>query len=312
MMDGFVSTAAKYARNNNGFDTDGRRAMGYYTEADIPYYYELASQFAISDHYFSSSPAATLSNRLFFIAASAFGRVSPTNPTPQQYNKKTIFDLLQTAGVSWRIYVNGDFTYYSWFTGFNANAANVVDAEQFFADLDAGTLPAVSMIESGPDTGLDEHPKNNIQSGSAYISRFINKLMASSSWKSSILMLTYDEAGGFYDHVPPPNAVKPDDVEPIISPTDIKGSFDRYGFRVPFMLISPWAAKNYVSKTVADHTSILKLIETRFSLPSLTARDAAAHDLQDMLDFSAMSFETPPTLPEQPTNGACSFALVDQ
>ena len=311
-LDGFVFTAAKYARNNAGFDVDGKRAMGYYNEADIPYYYELASQFAISDRYFCSSPAATLSNRLFLLGASAFGRVYPDVPAPQQYNAKTIFDLLQDAGVSWKIYRNGDFTYYSWFTGSNVNVANVVDAEQFFVDLDAGTLPAVAMIESGPDTGLDEHPKNNVQSGSHYISRFLNGLMASTSWKKSVFMLTYDEGGGFYDHVVPPPAVKPDITEPILNPTDIPGSFDRYGFRVPFVLVSPWARKNYVSHTVADHTSVLKLIETRFKLPSLTARDAAAHDLQDMFDFSAMSFETPPTLPDQPETEVCDFSLVDQ
>ncbi len=311
-LDGFVLTASKYARNNAGFDVDGKRAMGFYTEADIPYYYELASQFAISDSFFCSSPAATLSNRLFLLAASAFGRVYPDVPTPQQYNAKTIFDLLQEAGISWKIYVNGDFTYYSWFTGSNANTANMVDAEQFFRDLDAGTLPAVSLVESGPNTGLDEHPKNNVQSGAHYIKRFVDGLMASSSWTKSIFMLTYDEAGGFYDHVAPPSAVKPDDIEPILNPADIPGSFDRYGFRVPFILVSPWAKKHFVSSKVADHTSILKLIETRFSLPSLSARDAAAHDLQDMLDFSAMSFETPPPMPDQPETEVCDFSLVDQ
>jgi phospholipase C len=310
-LDGFVKTAASYARGNAGFDVDGKRAMGFYTEADLPYYYELASQFAISDNYFSSSPAATLSNRLFFLAATAFGRVSPTNPTPQQYNAKTIFDLLQDAGVSWKIYVNGDYTYYQWFTGSNNNTANIVDANQFFSDLDAGTLPAVSLIESGPNTGMDEHPKNNVQIGSNYMRQFINALMASSSWKESVLFLTYDEGGGFFDHVAPPSAVKPDNIEPIILSTDIQGSFDRYGFRVPLIVVSPWVQKNYVSHQVADHTSILKFIETRFDLSALTARDAAAHDLLDMFEFSAMSFETPPTLPEQPVTGVCDYSQVD-
>lgn len=307
LMDGFVYTAAKFSRNNENIDINGHRAMGYYTEADIPFYYELASQFAISDRYFSSSPAATLSNRLFLLGASAFGRVYPDYPDPQQYNAKAIFDLLEEAGISWKIYVNGDFSYYQWFTGHNANSAKVVDAEQYFADLNAGTLPAVAMIESGTNTGLDEHPKNNIQSGAAYIRRFVTALMASSSWTNSVFMLTYDEAGGFYDHVPPPDAVKPDATEPFIFPTDVQGSFDRYGFRVPFIMVSPWARKNYVSNIVADHTSILKFIETRFDLPSLSARDAAAHDLTDMLDFSAMSFETPPTMPDQPETGVCDW-----
>jgi phospholipase C len=310
MMDGFVYTAAKFSRNNEAIDTEGHRAMGYYTEADLPYYYELASQFAISDHYFSSSPAATLSNRLFYLAGSAFGRVYPDFPDPQQYDAKTIFDLLEAAGVSWKIYLNGDFSYYQWFTGYNANSAKVVDAEQYFVDLDAGTLPAVAMVESGTNTGLDEHPKNNIQSGARYMSRVINALMASSAWKNSVFILNYDEAGGFFDHMPPPSAPKPDGIEPFLQPNDVRGSFDRYGFRVPLIMVSPWARKNYVSKTVADHTSVLKFIETRFDLPSLTARDAAAHDLTDMLDFAAMSFETPPQMPEQPETGVCDWQLA--
>jgi phospholipase C len=310
LMDGFVFTAAKFSRNNDAIDINGHRAMGYYNEADIPYYYELASQFAINDKYFSSSPAATLSNRLFLLGASAFGRVYPDIPVPEQYSAKSIFDLLQEAGITWKIYLNGDFTYYQWFAGFNSNQANIVDAEQFFVDAQAGTLPAVSMIESGTNTGLDEHPKNHIQSGAKYIARFVDALMASPLWTKSVLMLTYDEAGGFYDHVPPPAAVKPDAIEPIVTPTDVQGSFDMYGFRVPFVMVSPWARKHFVSNVVADHTSILKFIETRFDLAPLTARDAAAHDLTDMLDFSAMSFETPPAMPEQPDTGVCDWQLA--
>lgn len=309
-LDGFVFTAAKFSRDNAGFDVNGHRAMGFYTEADLPFYYELASQFAISDRFFCASPAATLSNRLFLLAGSAFGRVYPDIPTPQQYSAQTVFDLLQAAGISWKIYVNGDFTYYSWFTGSNTNTANVVDAEQFFTDVNAGTLPAVCMIESGTDTGLDEHPLNNIQKGANYIRRFVTALMNSPLWAKSLFMLTYDEGGGFYDHVAPPAAVKPDAAAPVINPTDIPGGFDRYGFRVPFIMVSPWVKKNFVSHTVADQTSILKLIETRFDLPSLTARDAAAHDLLDMLDFSAMSFETPPPMPEQPETEVCDFSQV--
>ena len=110
--------------------------------------------------------------------------------------------------------------------------------------------------------------------------------------------------------VPPPAAVKPDAIEPIVNPTDVQGSFDMYGFRVPFIMVSPWARKNFVSNVVADHTSILKFIETRFELSSLTLRDAAAHDLTDMLDFSAMSFETPPAMPEQPDTGVCDWQLA--
>ena len=310
-MDGFVLSAAKYSRENGGVDVQGRRAMGFYTDADLPFYYELASQFAISDRYFSSSPAETLSNRLFQLAGSAFGRVYPNVPEPEQYNQPTIFDLLEKAGISWKIYMNGDFTYYQWFVGSTMNQSKIVSADQFFTDLTAGALPAVSMIESGPATGLDEHPINNIQSGAKYMSTFINALLSSAAWPRSVFLLNYDEAGGFYDHVAPPVATPPDNIAPILKPGDIPGGFDRYGFRVPLVMISPWAQKNFVSHVVADHTSILKFIETRFGLQPLTARDAAAHDLLDMLDFSAMSFATPPPLPVQPELDVCDASDVD-
>jgi len=310
-MDGFVLSAAKYSRANGGVDVQGRRAMGFYTDTDLPYYYELASQFAISDRYFSSSPAETLSNRLFLLAGSAFGRVYPALPQPEQYNQPTIFDSLEKAGVSWKIYVNGDFTYYQWFTGSNVNGSKIVPAAQFFVDLNSGSLPSVSLIESGPSTGMDEHPINDIQTGANYISTFINALLASSAWSKSVFLLNYDEAGGFYDHVPPPTAIPPDNIQPILNPGDIPGAFDRYGFRVPLIMISPWVQKNFVSHVVADHTSILKFIETRFDLQPLTARDAAAHDLLDMLDFSATSFATPPPLPTQPQTDTCNSNDVD-
>jgi phospholipase C len=310
-MDGFVLSAAKYSRENGGADIEGHRAMGFYTEADLPFYYELASQFAISDRFFSASPAETLSNRLFQLAGSAFGRVYPDVPEPQQYNEPTIFDLLEKAGISWKIYVNGDFTYYQWFVGSNMNQSKIVGADHFFSDLTSGALPAVSMIESGPATGMDEHPINNIQRGAKYIGTFINALLSSAAWPRSVFLLNYDEAGGFYDHVPPPPAPQPDNIAPILKPGDIPGSFDRYGFRVPLIMISSWAQRNFVSHIVADHTSILRFIETRFGLQPLTARDAAAHDLLDMLDFSAASFSTPPSLPVQPELDACDDSGVD-
>ncbi len=112
-----------------------------------------------------------------------------------------------------------------------------------------------------------------------------------------MLIWTYDEHGGYYDHVPPPAAVTPDDVPPDLGPGDPPGAFDRYGFRVPAGVVSPYAKRDFVSHTVYDHTSILKTVEEKWNLPALTRRDANANSLFDMVDFtSEPAFAVPPRL----------------
>jgi phospholipase C len=307
-LDGFVFSQANFARQNTSqphCDFEGLRAMGFYDERDIPFYYELASQFAISDRHFSSVLAATLANRMYLISGSSHGRVFPSRPTPQQVQADTIFDLCERNGVSWKIYVRGDFTYFSWFAGWNTlkDSGKIVSAERFFEDAKNGNLPKVAMFESGTRSGLDEHPLNNIHDGAQYMERFFRAIMEGPAWRKTAAILTYDEGGGFFDHVPPPNAPRPDDIEPMLEPTDTQGSFGRYGYRVPLIVVSPWVKRHYVSHIPNDFTSILRLIERRFGLPSLTRRDAAAHDLLDMFDFSRMSLETPPPLPQQHKTG---------
>lgn len=322
-MDGFVYAAANFSRDpaqQPACDFNGLRAMAYYDWTDLPYYYALGSQFAISDRMFSSLPGPTLMNRWYLLAGSSFGRVAPPPEGARvQINAKTIFDLCQAAGVSWKIYVNG-FTYYGWFSGYNKHKGDghIVEAEQFFADAASGNLPQVAMIESGTKGGVDEHPLNNVQRGAAYMKRFFDALMKGPAWPKSAMMLTYDEWGGFYDHVPPPDAVKPDDIAPMLVVFDpntgttheyLPGDFDRYGPRVPFIMASPWVKPHYVSHHPSDFTSILKFIEKRFDLPSLTRRDAAAHDLLDMFDFSKPASLNPPALPDQPVESG-NFCAV--
>jgi len=129
--------------------------------------------------------------------------------------------------------------------------------------------------------------------------------MASPSWGSSAFILTFDEGGGAFDHVPPIALPKPDGIPPMLKSTDIVAAFDHSGFRIPLWVVSPWSKPNYVSHTGGDFTSILKLIEVRFGLTSLTARDGAASDMTEFFDFSAPHFATPPALPAQPTTGVC-------
>jgi phospholipase C len=143
----------------------------------------------------------------------------------------------------------------------------------------------------------DEHPPSNVQVGQNFTAGIINSLFKSPNWSSSVLFLTYDEHGGFYDGVVPPKAVAPDSIPPMYQSGDVPGGFDQYGIRVPVAVISPYSKPHYVSHDVYDHTSILRFIEMRFGLPNLTQRDLAANPMRDFFDFSEPSFAQPPVLP---------------
>jgi phospholipase C len=328
LMDGFVNQAAGYAVGNGHFDTRGVRAMGYYTAADLPYHYFMATNFATSDRWFSPLPASTPPNRLYALAASSFGTTKPPTTTFSQPN---IFQVLENAGISWKIYYtdtdsNGQGLSRIWsFQPFAPQHADkIVPMSQYFTDLQNGTLPQVALLESGYGSGRDEHPGgtingqpntgNHVQVGAAYAASLINALMKSTSWKDSVLFFTFDEGGGFFDHVVPPfNAVHPDGITPTdLTSSSVPGDFTRYGFRLPFYVVSPYAKKNYVSHTPADLTAILKFIEERFNLPSLTKRDAAQPDLREFFDFNNPSWMTPPTPPTQPTIGPCDYTNIPE
>jgi phospholipase C len=327
-LDGFVYTAAHDARNNQPpfTDVNGVRAMAYYDGGDLPYYYFLASNFATSDRWFSPTMSRTQPNRLYMVAATSAGHVYP--PAQGALSNPTIFDLLQSAGVTWKVYVT-DLQYanppindseLTFFTAASKYPQNMVPIAQYFSDLQNNTLPSVAFIDPGFDSGLDEHPGlddgepgGSVQVGAQYVSTIINALMQSSSWKDSAFILTFDEFGGFHDHVPPQSTVSPDGIKPSdLLPGDVctgmtgpTCDFVYTGYRVPLIVVSPFTKKNYVSHTAADYTAWLKLVETRFNLPNLTKRDAAQMDMTEFFDFANAPWKVPPTPPAQPTNGPC-------
>jgi phospholipase C len=151
-----------------------------------------------------------------------------------------------------------------------------------------------------------------VQTGAYYAYRIVDALMRSPAWRSTALVLTFDEHGGYYDHVPPVPAVRPDGIPPSVPAGDTYGDlYDWTGFRVPAIVVSPWARPNYVSHTVYDHTSILRLVESKWNLPALSNRDANAKPMLDCFDFSRPSFLTAPALPPAPLPtgaGACVAA----
>ncbi len=211
--------------------------------------------------------------------------------------------------MSWRYYYQDNSIFLSQFSNWPIDQGNVYPLSSFFTDVqNESTLPAVLFIERGGTVDLDEHPNNNIQKGAAVVAGVANALLGSPSWASSVFILTYDEGGGLADHVPPAVMPPPDNIAPITIKGDASSDFSLSGFRVPLIVVSPWVKRHYVSHVVRDYTAILKFIETRFGVPSLTARDAIQDDMYEFFDFSVPN-PTVPSLPAQPINGKCSYAL---
>jgi len=292
-MDGFVTTN----------DPGGERAMGYYDERDLPFYRGLYSTFAMSDHHFCSVLGPTWVNRFYYVGASSFG-MTHNDPIPDARildQPQIIHQRLDDAGIPWAVF-DGDAPFL--FTGFARYAGRRLrrfrPLDEFFERAASGDLPPVVWINPAFAGGVDqtaEHPPGDVQLGQEQVARVVSALFDSPLWERSALFITYDEHGGFYDHVAPPAACPPGDFPPTLSASDEPGDFDRYGFRVPMVVVSPFAKASYVSDRVTDHASILRFIESRFLLPALTARDANAWPMLDMFDFDAPAFMTPPSLP---------------
>jgi len=311
LMDKFPQTI-----NLTTKDPDGTRQMGHYDHTDLPYYYELASQFATSDRFFSSIPSNTIPNRMFMFTGTSFGHTVNATPAAGGWSQKTIFRALNDAGVSWRYYYQDSDIYLSDFSDYYRSDVKpkVYNISNWFSLLASPTadddLPQFVFIERAGSTGLDEHPDNNIQKGAALVQKIISALMNSPAWQSSVFILTYDEGGGLYDHVPPFQVSVPDDIAPILKSTDTKGLFNLSGLRIPITVISPWVKPHFVSHKSRELTSILKLVETTFNVPPLTKRDAGADDMSEFFDFTQQpAWRTPPPLPTQPTNGVCDQSL---
>lgn len=357
-LNGYASVmahGAKHSHNgpNHGpyYDTIGMRTMGYYDWTDLNYYYFMATQFATSDRFFSAVMTNTQSNREYMIAGTSQGelRAVGSRKEDKELTATTIYQLLDTAGISWKIYVNPQYTpcnppyqtsclvtyddvylkNFAWGyqnLQYGVNLGTVGSAGtcgsspcDFENDLANGTLPQIVQIEPASPASLDEHPTKydeypvDNQVGAKYVEELVNELMQSSAWANSAFFLTFDEDGGFFDHVPPQPTVSPDGIAPVdLYPGDIcydqQGptcDFTWTGSRIPLLVISPFIKQNYVSHTVEDLTAILKFIETRFALPALTKRDAAQPAMSEYFNFNNPPWLTPPTPPEQVVDSNC-------
>jgi phospholipase C len=272
-------------------------AMGYWEAEDLPFYHSMARLFPIGDRYFSSVMAQTYPNRRFLIAGTALGDISTdvTGISKVDAPNGTIFDRLNEHGISWKDYYTDLPTCALFEPVFLNNPTKAVHVSQFFSDAAAGKLPAFSLVD--PYANFSEED-GDITVGEGYAALVINAVMQGPAWDKTALIWVYDEHGGWYDHVPPQPAIKPDNVAPMLKPGDQPGSYDYTGFRVPCCVVSPWSKRDYVSHQTFDHTSILKLVETKWNLPALTYRDANAGNMLDFFDLKAARppFAEPPEL----------------
>ncbi|MGE5290148.1 MAG: alkaline phosphatase family protein [Micromonosporaceae bacterium] len=291
-LDGFVESGS------------GPVSMGYWEREDLPFYYSLASAFPIADRYFCSVLGQTYPNRRYLLAATSIGQVNDTLPALSDYPANgTLFDRLDAHGITWKDYYSAPLpgttlpgaSVLLYPPLFFKDTSKVVPITQFFTDAAAGTLPGYCLVEEDFDTQSEENPQN-IARGEVFAASVVNAVINGPAWDRTLLIWTFDEHGGYYDHVPPPRALPPDSIAPQVSADQVYDGFGRYGFRVPCAVVSPWARRRYVSHRVYDHSSICKLVETKWNLPAMTYRDANAHSMLDMLDLRRPAFAEPPPL----------------
>ena len=308
---GFNDPGHSYANgrvqyNNGGADgwlLDGSGndiyAIGYYVQSDLRFLSPAAATFTICDNYFAGILSATYPNR-FYQHAGQTDRLSNTSTTS---TLPTIWDRLAEKGFSGRYYFN-DLPFLAlWGTRY----VNITKPfNQFLADAAAGTMPNVAYVDPSfagetTDTSNDDHPHADIRDGEAFLNQIYDALRNSPNWSKTVLIINFDEWGGFYDHVPPPLA-------PIPPASAAAGDVDgRLGFRVPCIVISPYARRNFIAHGQYDHTSILKMIEWRFGLPALTVRDATANNLAEVLNLASPNLTAPAfTVPSGPFGTPCS------
>jgi phospholipase C len=297
-MSGFIDD---YATVSGSKEENYPAVMGYYSLDFLPVLHTLARNFTICDHWFSSLPGPTWPNRFFVHSASCNGHVSmpdgfyhPDIPALHQ-PQDTIYDRLQGKGISWGIFHHG-LSQALLLEKLWDHPLHFHPIERFYEmckapDDPASRLPQYCFLEPafrGAEEN-DQHPPADVMNGELLIAQVYNAIRSSDIWNKCLLVVTYDEHGGFYDHVVPEAAVPPDgQIEEF--------AFNQYGPRVPTLLISPRAPKNFVD-TVFDHTSILRYLSEKWDLAPLNARDAAAKSIGTALDFTGpLRADTPATV----------------
>jgi phospholipase C len=314
LMDGFVRSVGD------------AQPMGYWTQDVLPFAYSLARTFCTANRWFGSAPCQTYPNRRFLMAGTAYGNIttdteSLLDPPPPN---GTIWDRLHHYEISWRNYFTDLPSVGVIGSTVEKYPQNLSPIAQFFADCAAGNLPSVSIVDpefgvagevGGPlsqlpalqpiaeklnTTGGSEENPQDMAYGEYWAYQALKAVLQSPAWPRTLLIYTYDEHGGYYDHVPPPAAIAPDSIPPKLGPGDFPGGYDLYGPRVPAVVVSPYSKPNAVTNVVHDHTSFLATVEAKWNLPALTYRDANAKTVKDFLNLEQAAFLQPPTITEPP------------
>ncbi len=267
-----------------------------YKKEDIPAYFEYAQQFTLCDHYFSEVAGPSTPNHLMLICADAPIINNPHNhyrPQPSDnYKLPSLPISLEKAGLSWGNYGGYAFHYIAELAGHPGNH----NSNLFVHHAAAGKLPTVSWVYAEGKPSLSEHPKQNITDGMQWTVEQVNAVIAGGLWDKTVIFITWDDWGGWSDHVVPPVVEKWDssraqrDADAYL---EFNGQPFRYGSRVPCLVLSPFAKKGYISSVLHSHISLVKFCETQFSLPALNARDAAADDMSDCFDFKQQPLPSP-------------------
>jgi phospholipase C len=273
----------------NGFARiGGRNTLGFFNTADHPFYSWLLRQFAMSDRYFASVLGPTYPNRQFMTNATSDGQMDNTGiPTAND----NVFREIERAGRhTWGEYTEpfNDPTRQSWqdlSLNWPRGHHNVYDYRTLATALRNGSLPNVAFVNSRTRS---EHPAQSIHDGERFVREIVTAAFASPLWAHLAVIITYDEGGGFFDHVAPPSACPP-------TLAAANAEFNRLGMRVPLVVVSPYARAGYVSSLTHSHTSVTRFIQALFDLPAMTRRDANSDALLDMFDFGCPAFARPPT-----------------
>ncbi len=274
-------------------------AIGYYTQSDLAFLGSAAPAWTTCDQYFAAIMAPTFPNRIYQHAAQMDrldDSLLPISTLP------TIWDRLADHSLDAKYYFS-DLPFLAlWGTRYASISHPIAD---FFTDCAAGTLPKVSFVDPRlllEEEGLsgDDHPHADIRNGEFFLNTIYEAVTSSSAWPNTVLVINYDEWGGFFEHVPPTRAPIP--------PADAALGSDGFrGFRVPALVISPWSPRGTVAHGIYDHTSVLNMIEWRWNLRPLTVRDSQANNLAEVLDFSRKNLSAPRfVVPAGPFGGPCA------
>jgi phospholipase C len=267
-------------------------SIGYYTQDDLPFTPHVAQAFTAFDRFFCSLLSSTYPNREYMHSGQSYGKKDNSLPSGPGFPDSTIFNALSQKGVSNHYYFTDIPVSALWGEPGLKRSSQV---QTFYEQASSGTLPALSFVDpsfNGEDQGTsgDEHPHGDVRVGQAFVADIVHAFMESPQWKRGALFVVYDEWGGFFDHVVPPR------VPDLRASGNLANDFGQMGFRIPAVVVSPYARRGHVDHSIYGFESILKMIRYRYGLSPLTPRDLYANNIAAAFNFEKPNF-TPPSLP---------------